>query len=88
MSLDILLVITALLFLSGKLSETGVPSSLSLFCRNEKDSQGENMFLRCVSEIVIESREVRLPSSVQLKFISSLKSLLVRTVLELLTLSA
>ncbi|KAM4637908.1 nuclear pore complex protein Nup93 isoform 3-T4 [Amazona ochrocephala] len=27
------------------------------FLRNEKDSQGENMFLRCVSEIVIESRE-------------------------------
>lgn len=28
--------------------------------RDEKDSQGENMFLRCVSELVIESREVRL----------------------------
>uniref|UniRef100_G1MQT3 Nuclear pore complex protein Nup93 n=1 Tax=Meleagris gallopavo TaxID=9103 RepID=G1MQT3_MELGA len=28
------------------------------FLRNEKDSQGENMFLRCVSELVIESREV------------------------------
>ncbi|XP_062817670.1 nuclear pore complex protein Nup93 isoform X2 [Anolis carolinensis] len=27
------------------------------FLRNEKDSQGENMFLRCVSELVIESRE-------------------------------
>lgn len=26
--------------------------------RDEKDSQGENMFLRCVSELVIESREV------------------------------
>ncbi|MGH0132388.1 UNVERIFIED_CONTAM: hypothetical protein FKN15_049214, partial [Acipenser sinensis] len=25
--------------------------------RNEKDSQGENMFMRCVSELVIESRE-------------------------------
>lgn len=25
--------------------------------RDEKDSQGENMFLRCVSELVIESRE-------------------------------
>uniref|UniRef100_A0A671FTQ6 Nuclear pore complex protein Nup93 n=1 Tax=Rhinolophus ferrumequinum TaxID=59479 RepID=A0A671FTQ6_RHIFE len=29
------------------------------FLRDEKDSQGENMFLRCVSELVIESREVR-----------------------------
>ena len=28
--------------------------------RDEKDSQGENMFLRCVSELVIESREVYL----------------------------
>uniref|UniRef100_A0A8C0JZY0 Nuclear pore complex protein Nup93 n=1 Tax=Canis lupus dingo TaxID=286419 RepID=A0A8C0JZY0_CANLU len=28
------------------------------FLRDEKDSQGENMFLRCVSELVIESREV------------------------------
>lgn len=28
-----------------------------LLCSNEKDSQGENMFLRCVSELVIESRE-------------------------------
>uniref|UniRef100_A0A672I828 Nuclear pore complex protein Nup93 n=1 Tax=Salarias fasciatus TaxID=181472 RepID=A0A672I828_SALFA len=28
------------------------------FLRNEKDSQGENMFMRCVSELVIESREV------------------------------
>ncbi|XP_053556246.1 nuclear pore complex protein Nup93 [Bombina bombina] len=27
------------------------------FLRKEKDSQGENMFLRCVSELVIESRE-------------------------------
>uniref|UniRef100_A0A8B9Z2U5 Nuclear pore complex protein Nup93 n=1 Tax=Buteo japonicus TaxID=224669 RepID=A0A8B9Z2U5_9AVES len=27
------------------------------FLRNEKDSQGENMFLRCISELVIESRE-------------------------------
>ncbi|MBN3311040.1 NUP93 protein, partial [Amia calva] len=27
------------------------------FLRNEKDSQGESMFLRCVSELVIESRE-------------------------------
>uniref|UniRef100_I3M433 Nuclear pore complex protein Nup93 n=1 Tax=Ictidomys tridecemlineatus TaxID=43179 RepID=I3M433_ICTTR len=27
------------------------------FLREEKDSQGENMFLRCVSELVIESRE-------------------------------
>ncbi|KAJ7312147.1 hypothetical protein JRQ81_006491 [Phrynocephalus forsythii] len=27
------------------------------FLRNEKDSQGENMFLRCVSELAIESRE-------------------------------
>uniref|UniRef100_A0A8C2SY49 Nuclear pore complex protein Nup93 n=1 Tax=Coturnix japonica TaxID=93934 RepID=A0A8C2SY49_COTJA len=27
------------------------------FLRNEKDSQGENMFFRCVSELVIESRE-------------------------------
>lgn len=26
--------------------------------RNEKDSQGENMFMRCVSELLIESREV------------------------------
>lgn len=26
--------------------------------RNEKDNQGENMFMRCVSELVIESREV------------------------------
>lgn len=60
MSLDILLVITVSLFLSGRFSETEVPSSLSFFHRNEKDSQGENMFLRCVSEIVIESREVRL----------------------------
>uniref|UniRef100_A0A2K6EQN2 Nuclear pore complex protein Nup93 n=1 Tax=Propithecus coquereli TaxID=379532 RepID=A0A2K6EQN2_PROCO len=34
------------------------------FLRDEKDSQGENMFLRCVSELVIESREVCLfPSS-------------------------
>lgn len=59
MCLGTLLVITVSLFLSGKFSETEVPSSLSLFFRNEKDSQGENMFLRCVSEIVIESREVR-----------------------------
>lgn len=28
---------------------------------NEKDSQGENMFMRCVSELVIESREVSDP---------------------------
>lgn len=28
------------------------------FFRNEKDHQGENMFMRCVSELVIESREV------------------------------
>ncbi|MBN3283318.1 NUP93 protein, partial [Polyodon spathula] len=27
------------------------------FLRNEKDSQGESMFMRCVSELVIESRE-------------------------------
>ncbi|XP_056137865.1 nuclear pore complex protein Nup93 isoform X2 [Lampris incognitus] len=27
------------------------------FLRNEKDTQGENMFMRCVSELVIESRE-------------------------------
>ncbi|CAI5664938.1 hypothetical protein ACER0C_005822 [Sarotherodon galilaeus] len=27
------------------------------FLRNEKDNQGENMFMRCVSELVIESRE-------------------------------
>uniref|UniRef100_A0A8C1HTI0 Nuclear pore complex protein Nup93 n=1 Tax=Cyprinus carpio carpio TaxID=630221 RepID=A0A8C1HTI0_CYPCA len=27
------------------------------FLRNEKDSQGENMFMRCVGELVIESRE-------------------------------
>uniref|UniRef100_A0A8C3GB87 Nuclear pore complex protein Nup93 n=1 Tax=Cyclopterus lumpus TaxID=8103 RepID=A0A8C3GB87_CYCLU len=27
------------------------------FLRNENDSQGENMFMRCVSELVIESRE-------------------------------
>ncbi|TSK38534.1 Nuclear pore complex protein Nup93 [Bagarius yarrelli] len=27
------------------------------FLRNEKDHQGENMFMRCVSELVIESRE-------------------------------
>uniref|UniRef100_A0AAY4EM90 Nuclear pore complex protein Nup93 n=1 Tax=Denticeps clupeoides TaxID=299321 RepID=A0AAY4EM90_9TELE len=27
------------------------------FLRNEKDSQGENMFMRCVSELVIDSRE-------------------------------
>ncbi|KAM4614069.1 nuclear pore complex protein Nup93 [Discoglossus pictus] len=27
------------------------------FLRKEKDTQGENMFLRCVSELVIESRE-------------------------------
>ncbi|KAG8437674.1 hypothetical protein GDO86_008399 [Hymenochirus boettgeri] len=27
------------------------------FLRNEKDNQGESMFLRCVSELVIESRE-------------------------------
>ncbi|KAI4825861.1 hypothetical protein KUCAC02_021526 [Chaenocephalus aceratus] len=26
------------------------------FLRNEKDTQGENMFMRCVSELVIESR--------------------------------
>lgn len=32
-----------------------------LFCSNEKDSQGENMFMRCVSELVIESREVSDP---------------------------
>lgn len=30
---------------------------------NEKDSQGENMFMRCVSELVIESREVSDASS-------------------------
>lgn len=29
-----------------------------VFGRNEKDNQGENMFMRCVSELVIESREV------------------------------
>ena len=29
-----------------------------IFCSNEKDNQGENMFMRCVSELVIESREV------------------------------
>lgn len=31
------------------------------FHSNEKDSQGENMFMRCVSELVIESREVSDP---------------------------
>lgn len=39
------------------------PSEISVFLsppRDEKDSQGENMFLRCVSELVIESREVYL----------------------------
>lgn len=35
--------------------------STVLFCSNEKDSQGENMFMRCVSELVIESREVSDP---------------------------
>lgn len=58
MSLNLFLVIPAELFFSGKSSETGVPGLFLFFCRNEKDSQGENMFLRCVSELVIESREV------------------------------
>lgn len=31
---------------------------MCVFGRNEKDNQGENMFMRCVSELVIESREV------------------------------
>lgn len=35
--------------------------STVVFCSNEKDSQGENMFMRCVSELVIESREVSDP---------------------------
>lgn len=38
---------------------------LSLSCSNEKDSQGENMFMRCVSELVIESREVSDPLFLQ-----------------------
>ncbi|KAJ7415360.1 Nuclear pore complex protein Nup93 [Pitangus sulphuratus] len=42
------------------------------FLRNEKDSQGENMFLRCVSEIVIESRE---PGVID-KFTSDTKSVI------------
>ncbi|KAI1235460.1 hypothetical protein IHE44_0002324 [Lamprotornis superbus] len=42
------------------------------FLRNEKDSQGENMFLRCVSEIVIESRE---PGVID-KFTSDTKSII------------
>lgn len=36
--------------------------------REEKDSQGENMFLRCVSELVIESREVCRPPSLPVPF--------------------
>lgn len=45
--------------LRDSLSSYHNPPKLSLcFCRDEKDSQGENMFLRCVSELVIESREV------------------------------
>lgn len=44
------------------LMRCNVPTNVSsllfpLLCSNEKDSQGENMFLRCVSELVIESRE-------------------------------
>ncbi|KAI1890011.1 hypothetical protein AGOR_G00168810 [Albula goreensis] len=37
--------------------EAGDPPMYFYFLRNEKDSQGENMFMRCVSELVIESRE-------------------------------
>ncbi|NXC17676.1 NUP93 protein, partial [Corythaeola cristata] len=42
------------------------------FLRNEKDSQGESMFLRCVSELVIESRE---PGVID-KFTSDTKSVI------------
>lgn len=42
--------------------------------RNEKDSQGENMFMRCVSELVIESREVRNVNSLKEEWISALVS--------------
>lgn len=35
-----------------------ISKTVCIFGRNEKDNQGENMFMRCVSELVIESREV------------------------------
>lgn len=35
-----------------------VSKTVCVIGRNEKDNQGENMFMRCVSELVIESREV------------------------------
>lgn len=35
-----------------------ISETVRVLDRNEKDSQGENMFMRCVSELVIESREV------------------------------
>lgn len=50
----------AVLRIAGRdLRPTRGTSPLSSPYRDEKDSQGENMFLRCVSELVIESREVR-----------------------------
>ncbi|KAG2470057.1 NUP93 protein, partial [Polypterus senegalus] len=41
------------------------------FLRNEKDSQGESMFMRCVSELVIESKE----SGVIDKFVGDTKAI-------------
>lgn len=50
---------TRLLLSSDVHHDASVSNSYSLsLCSNEKDTQGENMFMRCVSELVIESREV------------------------------
>uniref|UniRef100_A0A7N6FDG1 Nuclear pore complex protein Nup93 n=1 Tax=Anabas testudineus TaxID=64144 RepID=A0A7N6FDG1_ANATE len=62
------------------------------FLRNEKDSQGENMFMRCVSELVIESREVskllshrgleKIPPGVIDKFAGDTRAIISKVALE------
>uniref|UniRef100_A0A671S1G8 Nuclear pore complex protein Nup93 n=1 Tax=Sinocyclocheilus anshuiensis TaxID=1608454 RepID=A0A671S1G8_9TELE len=51
--------IRLLMLYTRKFESTDAREALQYFyfLRNEKDSQGENMFMRCVSELVIESRE-------------------------------
>ncbi|KAM9816270.1 nuclear pore complex protein Nup93 isoform X2 [Syngnathus typhle] len=51
--------IRLLMLYTSKFKSTDPREALQYFyfLRNEKDRQGENMFMRCVSELVIESRE-------------------------------
>lgn len=46
--------------------------NVASFRSGEKDSQGENMFMRCVSELVIESREVSECSAAFIRFVQIL----------------